>query len=381
MKVSAAIVARVSHDAETWARVRATYLRVGAIGGAVIGLGLALGTWGPDVAAQLDTPLQGNLLVAVVGSALLVLLGALAGYASARIDRALAGLLIWLAAAILVFLVISRAPYNGRTWLVGLSDSRFAGLPLYPYDGFGHGRAAFFIVLLFAFLGVTHVIRLEALRGSLGAKDRLSAQTVTLLLVHLAAAFGVGLVADSAVNAPLRVAPQLVHEAIRTGRTYQGDLFALSRERQLNYNAISGVRNQMSANYTLQIGESDLVESLTVIVVAHFDNGAWINCRVLADQLSFCYDASPPYTQGLRALITGEPLGDCTACAVRANTDLREWLRARNERFAGSPRISRLAQYGSYVRMRAESPGGDYAIECRFHGIQLTTLETCAEAP
>jgi len=206
----------------------------------------------------------------------------------------------------------------------------------------------------------------------------LSAQTVTLLAFHMAAAFGVGLIADNAVNAPLRVPVQLVHEAIQTGRTYDGNLFELSLEKGFNYNAISGVRDQMSANYALQIGESDLVETLTVFVVAHFDNGAWINCRILADQLSFCYDASPPYTQGLRLLITGEP-SDCANCNVRADATLREWLHARKDRLTGQPHFSRVAQYGSTVLMRAESPDGGYSIECRLHGISSTAVESCVE--
>ena len=380
MKTRAASVFPVSHDAETLARARATYHRTGGIAGAAIGLGLALGTWGPDIIAQFDTPLQGRVVGVLIGGVLLVLIGALAGRVTTQIDRVITDSLIWMAAAVFAFLVISRLPYEGQSWLVGLSDSRFAGLAVYPYDGFGHGRAAFFIGILFFFLGITQAIRLEALRGSLGAKDRLSAQTVTLLALHMAAAFGVGLIADNAVNAPLRVPPQLVHAAIQTGRTYEGNLFELSLETGFNYNAISGVRDQMSANYTLQIGESDLVDSLTVFVVAHFDNGAWINCRILADQLSFCYDASPPYTQGLRLLITGEP-SNCANCNLKASPDVRDWLHARHDRLTGQPRFSRVAQYGSYVLMHAESPDGGYAIECRFHGIAATAVEQCSEVP
>ncbi len=366
-------VYRLSRDAATQAHGRASYRRLGVICGAAIGLGLALGAWAPDFLARLDTPLQDNLPGIALGALALVLLCALAGRLSAHIDRVAIDVLIWLAAAVLSFPVIARLPYEGRTWLIGLFDSRFAGLPIYPYDGFGHGRAAFFIGIFFFVLGITHAYRLETLRGSLGPKDRPSIHSWFLIAIPMALALGAGLIADDAVNAPLRIAPQLVSEAIRTGRTYEGDLFELSRESSLNYNAISGVRDQMSERYTLQVGESDLVESLTVIVVAHFDNGAWINCRVLADQLSFCYDASPPYLGGFRAFLTGESVADCRACTLRVG----EGVTLPPAGLSGPLRITRQAQWGSYVLMRAESPSGD-AVECLLHGISPVTVERCA---
>ncbi|HET7091082.1 MAG TPA: hypothetical protein VFL17_20810 [Anaerolineae bacterium] len=366
-------VYRLSRDADTQEHGRASYRRLGLICGAAIGLGLALGAWAPDFVARLDVPMQDNLPGIALGALALALLCALAGRLSARIDRAAIDVLIWLATGAVSYFVIARAPYEVRTGLVGLLDSRFAGLPIYPYDGFGHGRAAFFVMLFFFLLGITHAIRCEALRGSLGPRDRPTTQTRFLLAFHLAAALGVGLIADGAVNAPLRIAPQLVNEAIRTGRTYEGDLFELSRESSLNYNAISGVRDQMSERYTLQVGESDLVESLTVIVVAHFDNGAWINCRVLADQLSFCYDASPPYLEGFRAFLTGESVAGCRGCALRVG----EGMTLPPADLSGPLRITREAQWGSYVLMRAESPSGD-AVECLLHGISPVTVERCA---
>ena len=137
----------------------------------------------------------------------------------------------------------------------------------------------------------------------------------------------------------------------------------------------------MSENYSLLIGEVNLGVANTIFVVAHFDNGAWINCRVVADQLSFCYNASPPYRQGFSALLTtGETPEDCQKCTVKINDEQRAWLLARSENFAGSPRLTRLAQWGSYVLMRAESPDGDYAVECLFNSISPVRLDHCREA-
>ncbi|NIV31783.1 MAG: hypothetical protein GWN58_20545, partial [Anaerolineae bacterium] len=85
------------------------------------------------------------------------------------------------------------------------------------------------------------------------------------------------------------------------------DLFELSLDEGINYNAIAGLQELMSEDYTLSLGQIDLGAAETVYVVADFDNGAWINCRVIMDQVALCYDASLPYMQGLPAVIdTGE---------------------------------------------------------------------------
>jgi hypothetical protein len=274
-------------------------------------------------------------------------------------------------------------PYEGRSLTVWLADRRFLGLTVYPFGESALIRlvmAGFFVVLLLAILGFFQDYRLQGVHAAIDTDGRLEGRAWFLLLLPLPLVLGVGLISDNLVNHPLRVAPRLVHEAIRTGRTYPGDLFELSLERGLNYNAIAGVRDQMSADYTLIIGKADLEAAETIIVVAHFDNGAWINCRVVAGQLAFCYDASPPYQRGFPALLaTGETPEDCQECTVKVDDEQRAWLLARSQNHADSPRVTRMAQWGSYVLMLAESPTADYAVECLFHGISPVKLERCQE--
>ena len=136
----------------------------------------------------------------------------------------------------------------------------------------------------------------------------------------------------------------------------------------------------MSDEYTLSIGSVDLSVNDTVMVVADFDNGAWINCRVVAEQLSFCSDASLPYMQGLPAVIaTGEPPADCPLCKFSLSDDWRDWLQDQEAFFAGTPSVTRLAQWGSYVLVQAGSPDDEYAIECLFQGLSPVRLERCWE--
>jgi hypothetical protein len=182
------------------------------------------------------------------------------------------------------------------------------------------------------------------------------------------------------MNSPARVAHQLVHKAIRVGRTYPGDLFELGLEKGVNYNAIAGVRDQMSANYSSFIGEVNLGAANTVIVVTHFDNDAWINCRVTANQLFHCYDASLPYRLGFPALLTtGETPEDCRQCTIQVSDEQRDWLLAQSKNWSDLPHVTRLAQWGSYVLMEAQSPTNEFGVECLFRGISPVTLDHCRE--
>ncbi len=356
-------------------------LKLGLQNGLLVGLALALGAWAPDAILLSTSHVRLVYPSLILGLVSLLLLGGLFGWVTAWVGRTWAGALVWLLGAGLMMLVLGHLPYEGRTWVQWLADRRSWGLPVYRFDeaaGQAMMVAGFFVLFLLGVLGLVQGFRMEGIAGETTEDGRLGGRAWFLMLLPLPFVAAVGLIADGRINKPTRTAPLLVHEAIRTGRTYEGDLFALSQESGVNYNAIASVRDQMSQEYSLSIGS---VDQDTVFVVADFDNGAWINCRVLADNLSFCYDASLPYTRGFSALLTsGQTPEDCPACYIRVGDDLRDWLLARSDAFAGSPRVSRLAQWGSYVVMSAESPAGDYALECRFQGMSPVALETCRVA-
>jgi hypothetical protein len=257
-------------------------------------------------------------------------------------------------------------------------------LPVYVFSAAAQARllmAGFFIMLCLTILGLLQNYRLEGVASETDAGGRMTGRSWFLLLLPLPLVVGVGLAADNIVGSSERVAQQLVHEAIRTGRTYEGDLFELSLKRGLNYNAIAGVRDQMSARYALSTADVALSAASSIVIVAHFDNGAWINCRVTDGQLIHCYDASPPYLQGFPALLTeGETPEDCRECAIKVAEPQRDWLQARSDLWEDTPQVTRLAQRGSYVLMQARSPQTGFGVACLFRGISPVTLSHCWEA-
>jgi hypothetical protein len=357
--------------------------KLGLRQGWLIGLALALGALAPHAFGLSTARARGVLPPFLLGLLVLMLLGGLAGWLAALRESALWSALVWLLVAALMIWVIGHLPYEGRNFAIWLTEHRFWGLPVYAFSDAAQARllmAGFFVVLCLAFLGLLQNYRLEGVASETTENDGLSGRAWFLLLLPLPLVFAAGYAADNLVNSPERTAHRLVHEAIRTGRTYEGDLFELSLKKNINYNAIAGVREQMSEGYSLSTGEVRLGASNNIVVVAHFDNGAWINCQVASDQLLHCYDASLPYLQGFPALLTeGETPEDCLKCTIKVDDEQRDWLLARREGWAGSPRVTRLAQEGSYVLMQAKAPNDDYAVECLFRGISPVTLEHCWE--
>ena len=207
-----------------------------------------------------------------------------------------------------------------------------------------------------------------------------------LLLPALFTAFGAYIMPDHLGNAP-RGALGLTQKGIETVADFEGDagaLFDLTRDSGFNYSALNGVRDQLVGPFTLMVGELDARTSQAVIA-AHFDNGGWIICRVnvgegRATYLSYCADASRPYTLGFGSLITGESLPEnCFGCLPAVDAEWQTWLQDRADRFNGAPQFERIVQQGNAVWMRAFASDG-YAIDCLFTGITDVQLQECKEA-
>jgi hypothetical protein len=238
--------------------------------------------------------------------------------------------------------------------------------------------AGFFVALGLILPGLLQDYRLEGVRSAFN-RGRPTLRAVALLLLPLPIVAAAGLAADNNISQPLRVAPLLVDEAFTTARSYTGDLAALGRETGVNYSAVGGVLDLIGdAGYTLMLGDADLGVAQTVFVVAHFDNGAWVNCRILANQLSHCYDAGLPYSLGLAAALSGAGTLDCRGCTVQMSGDTRARLLELGRGFTDTPSFTRMAQWGGQVLMRATDLASGYAVDCWFEGLGPVTITSCA---
>ena len=352
------------------------------INGLLIGLAIALGAWGLKAFQLAELPVLLKYPSLILSGVLMIGLGGLAGWITGRFEKTWGIILVWVATAVLATLIIIYQPYYGRTVVVWLADSRFWGLPIYPYlEAFTVAQlfVGFFIILLLGLLALLQNYRLEEISSETNSNGRLTARAWVLLLAPLLFVIGTGWLTQDFVGDSSTIAVQVVDKAIQRGRTYEGDLFELGLREGIAYGAIRGVREQMSANYALKVANIDPALS-TIVVAAHFDNGAWINCRVINYQLSYCYDAALPYTVSLNTTISGAVQDDsCPNCDVIISKEWQSWLNARKESFGESPQISRLEQWGGYVLMRIEAQSGNASAECWFEGINTKQLTHCEE--
>ncbi len=359
------------------------YRTLGLLNGLLIGLALALGAWGIAAFTQASLPIKMPITGFILASVLVLALAGTAGFITARLGKGWLTVLLWLLTAVLATLVIGYETSHIRTLLVWIIDRQFWGFPVYPLPV---GSllpiilAGFFIMLVLGTLAFAQDYRLEGTHNRLGENKSLSLGAIVFLCLPMPIVILAGFITNDMLggaNAPFAI--QLVHEVFQTGRTYDGDLFQLSIEQGINYDAIRGVRDMMSDNYTLGIAGFDAASS-TVIVTAHFDNGAWIDCRVVNEQVGFCFDASPPYTTGFASLITGEELPDpCAGCIIRVTDTWRSWLRSRADQLENNLQMARISQEGTYTLMQAQSPDGSYTIECWFQRSNVVELVSCSE--
>ena len=356
--------------------------RLGLWNGALLGLAVALGIWGTELLVLFGVPFAGRFVPALLGLLTLTLTGAAIGWLTARCNQILLTAILWLLATALWAILAGHLPYAAFTWYGWLQAPGLWGVPLFPYSGGLWGAlvvAGLLTHIVLVVLALLQEYRLEGIQGALHADRKLNRRAWLLLLWPLPLVFLATLAPNLSGEEQLWRAPRLVHEAIETGRSHQGDLFALSRQEGINYNAVAGIRDQLTGDYSLQLGEI-LPEMATVIIVAQFDSGAWINCRVLAGNLNFCYDVAPIYFDDLAAAVAGQPPADCPNCSFRDDGAWRNWLHERQPQLGPAPTISKLLQQGNYVLMRLESPQGDYAVQCRLRGLNSVHLEWCEES-
>jgi hypothetical protein len=282
--------------------------------------------------------------------------------------------------AIFCALALGYQPTLGRSLAVWLVDSRFWGTVVFPADTgdpFGLAIGGFLVIAILVILALLQDLRLTSALSELGPGGQLTVQALFRLLLPLPLVALAMLYTGSMIVNPAATATAVVYEAIRIGRDYDGDLFQLGLERGVNYAAINGVRDRLSGDFTLRDGEIDPEMSMA-FVVADFENGAWINCRVMAGQLSFCYDAAPPYSVGLASLLTGEPAPEsCRGCMPEVDDQLAQWLRTQGASMGEELQIERTAQWGGYVTMLVTSAANASGIECRFRGMSPVRLESC----
>lgn len=356
-------------------------VRLGLLHGATVGLALTMGLWMPEVVALFGVPVEHLYPTLALGSGALVLIGALAGAFSARFPSVLFGGLVWFGAGLLLAWVVGGLLSDVQSLAVWLADPRFWGEAVYPATAAGRlrgGMAGFFIVLLLTVYGLLQRNRLESLRAEFVPGLWLTGRGWFVWLAGLLPLLVVGLIAHAIVLQPVYGTVLVVERAIQVVRATDGELFDLSQRDGINYNALKGVRQELTGAYRLQIGQVDWGPVNTTHLIVEFENGAWLVCRLMGESLSHCADASPPYVAGFASLLaTGALPADCPACRFRLADEWLVWLAEKRQHFSSAPRVVKERQMGALVMMRAHGDAATADVACIFKGMGPIVLESC----
>ena len=222
--------------------LRPGYRKVGLFNGVLIGLALALGTWGLEALSLIRLPLplaHGSL---ILGTLMLLLLCGLCGWLSSRMNWTWLTVILWTVAGMVASLIIGYQPSFGRSLVIWLVDWRFWGIPVYPVpEGSYWGLivlGGLFVILVFIVLALLQGQRLDAAQRELKEKARMSRRAWWMLLAPLPLVAIAGWATGSMLLNPAASAANVVYDAIETTRDYEGDLFVLGLERGANYAAV-----------------------------------------------------------------------------------------------------------------------------------------------
>lgn len=364
-----------------------SFRRLGLVYGCLLGLAIALGFWLPKIVVMSRLPVWFPYGGAILSGLAVLLLGGLAGWLSSALRRPLFAFLVWLGTAVLICISLGMLPPIGQNWAVWLADGRFSGLPIAqsPTHLFwwSYLIAGFLLISLLPLMAILQNNNLVSAHQELVYGRRLNRKAAfRLLLPALLAGFIGALFPDLTTSAP-REAMIVTDQAIQRVRGYDGELFQFSLDTGFNYNALGSVRDQLDGPYTLLVNEI-VDEWSSAIITAHFESGAWINCRVTITQqdvvyFSFCFDAAIPFTDGMNHLLYNNvPEDSCRRCKVTADATWQTWLQERASLFDSPPVWERVAQYGRFIIIEAAT-NQNSKLTCLLEGSEQIQLVTCEE--
>ncbi|MCA9932744.1 MAG: hypothetical protein H6662_14655 [Ardenticatenaceae bacterium] len=358
-------------------------LWLGVLNGLFVGVAISLGAWGGEFYRLADLPVARPFGGLGMSSLLILLVCTLAGWLTVRLRKFWITVPSWVVTAVLITIIIANTSTTLQTTAVWLADRRFWGLPIYPSTEaiplVTYLLTGLFLTLALFLLSLFQETRLQDIGREFLGGHRPGLVAWLRFILPLLIVAGAGAITSNIFPNPFGTSLGLVNHTIQVARAYEGDLFALGLEEGNNYAGINAVRDQLDGGYTINIGSVNEATG-TIVVVAYFESGVWIKCLLVNEQLSFCEDASQPYTAGFAHLLTGEPLpDDCQGCLPRVSAEWTDWLAAQGAHFTDELLMTRQAAEGSYILMRAESGDGRYALECWFNGISPTYLESCEE--
>jgi hypothetical protein len=266
--------------------------RYGIWFGLFLGLGFAIFTWGIDsYVLSIHHGLQ-PWLKFIIGGVICMITGGIAGWLSAKANKPLYSVLIWLVASSVFAWLIVNLPLLILPKALSIFEPQASGLLHYTYyDDFGR-RVLVAYVWLGIFIAIAGLLQLPLSDSAVFSTSIFGKLGPILISIVLMAIAGV-IVDNGLINQPLRDATVAIDNTIQFITDNRGKEVDLADARRMHTGAFRSIDDSVTSAYKLIVSgyDSQLGE---VNILVKFEKD-WAECQVFYNQPISCKvpDISP----------------------------------------------------------------------------------------
>lgn len=264
-------------------------LRYGVYFGATVGTAFAVFTWGWDAYLLYWAHGLFPWIKLAIGLVVCGLAGAAAGGSTARLERSLAAVFIWLAAALVFAWLVVALPLQIAPRLTVLLQPDLNGLVHYDYyEGFSarYGIALTWVAIFSAIVGLLQLPTSEAAVFSTSLMGKAAPAILCIAIMGIS-----GWIVDSLNNEPLRTAVISVNETIQFAVDHRGQTVDQRVKLRMHLGAVRRVEEYLDRPRNLVVGSFDQYLGEVNVLVRFGD--VWVNCLSIYNQPSFCQVIDP----------------------------------------------------------------------------------------
>lgn len=263
--------------------------RFGIVFGIVAGLAFAAATWGFDAMLMNRIHAYQPWLKLIVGTLVCAPVGGLAGWLSARLDKPIFSVLLWLLASAVFAWLSTINAFRIYPSLIVQLDPGIASFVNYMFYQNLATRFALAFVWTGIFGTLLGVLQLPLSEGAVFSATY-GSKIITLLVATLVMGL-CGVIVDDLNNEPLRSPVVALHRVIEFAIDTRGQEIDPKLARDMRRSTVRAIEDWLGQPYYFVVASFDR-ELSQVHVYANF-GGEWADCIVVYNQPSFCKPVTP----------------------------------------------------------------------------------------
>jgi uncharacterized membrane protein len=257
--------------------------------GAALGFTFSLFAWGVDAYLLSRMNSLHPWLKFVGGAIPCVLIGALAGWLSAKIGKPMIAFMIWVVAALTFAWLTVMLPLQIAPRLLALIEPQVKGLLHYQYyPGFASrvGVAFVWVGIFVSIAGILQLPLSDSAVFSTSWLGKLAPMLVGLVLMGIS-----GTIIDGLNNELLRSPIDSLNSTIEFAVDHQGQRVDLAEARNMHQGALRVVHDSLTPERKLIVsGYDEYLGEVNVLVKFQKD---WVECQVFYNQPINCKKVTP----------------------------------------------------------------------------------------